>query len=210
MSTDSLPLDLVDLIYSIAKSERERHRREKGVMWVTDLVRCPLKKSYEERFPELSLQDLFKPNLIIGTLIHRGFESLMRELVRDFAVETEVEGSRDVLLDDGSVVSVRGRLDILLSRGFEKLAIEIKTSRSDRNIPQKHHLDQVRAYNWLFELIGSVLVYITPSRVTQYYVEERMDTGEVVSRISSKRAPRYSWECSYCVYSVMCPSKTVV
>ena len=122
-------------------------------------------------------------------------------------METEVEASKEVMLDDGSRVLVRGRLDILVRRGAEMVAVEVKTSRSDRNLPQRHHVDQVRAYNWLLDTGYSVLLYVTPSRVTQFYVEDRMDDVEVVERIKSRRAPRYSWECSYCHYAVMCPSK---
>lgn len=203
-------VDIVELIYLFTKIEREKHRKERGVVWVTDLVRCPLKVVYEERYPELSLQNLFKPSLIIGTLLHRGLESLLRELVRGFAIETEVEKSKDVVLNDGSTVSVRGRLDVVLGRDSEKVAIEIKSSRTDRNIPQKHHVDQVRAYNWLADLRGSILLYVTPARIAQFYVEEKMDTVEVVNRITNKKAPRYSWECTYCAYSVMCPNKVGV
>lgn len=200
-------VDLISLIYSFIRAERDRYEREKGVIWVTDLVRCPLKRVYEDRYPDLVLQEIFKPSLIIGTLVHRGLENLLRELVREYSVETEVEGSRDVILDDGSVVSIRGRLDMLLVRDFERVAVEIKSSRSDKNIPQKHHVDQVRAYNWLMDLSGSILLYVTPARVTQFYIEDRMDDSEVVSRVTSKKAPRYSWECSYCIFSVMCPYK---
>lgn len=202
------PIDVVDLIYSHARAEREKHKRERGVVWVTDLVRCPLKATYEELYPELSLQDVFKPSLIVGALIHRGLEGLLRELVRGFVVETEVEESKEVMLRDGSLVTVRGRLDVVLSGDFGRVAVEIKSSRSDRGIPQRHHVDQVRGYNWLADLTGSILLYVTPTRIAQFYVEDRMDTSEVVDRATSKKAPRYGWECAYCAYSVMCPSKT--
>ncbi|MEM1623055.1 MAG: CRISPR-associated protein Cas4 [Sulfolobales archaeon] len=202
-------IDIVSLIYSYARAEREKHKREKGVIWVTDLIRCPLKLVFEERYPELALRDVFKPGLIMGNLLHRGLESLLKDLIQaqGLIVETEVEVSRDVVLNDGTLVYVKGRLDAVISRDIGKVTIEVKTSRSGRNIPQKHHVDQVRAYNWLTDSIGTVLIYITPSRITQFFVEDRMDTSEVVSRITSKKAPRYSWECTYCAYSVLCPNK---
>lgn len=210
MTVSSNLIDIVSLIYSYTKSEREKHKKERGIVWVTDLVRCPLRATYEELYPELSLQDIFKPSLIVGSLVHRGLESILRDLIQGFVVETEAEGSKDVTLYDGSTVTVRGRLDIVLSRDSERIAIEIKSSRSDRGIPQRHHVDQVRAYNWLADLSGSILLYVTPTRITQFYIEDRMDSSEVVDRITSKKAPRYSWECAYCVYSVMCPSKIEV
>ncbi len=204
------PPDLVSLIYSYAKAEREKHKREKGVAWVTDLVRCPLKRLYEELYPELSLQEMFKPSLVTGTLVHLGLEGILKKMAQEFEVEVETEWSKDVMLGDGSTATVKGRLDVLLSRGHERIAVEIKSSRSDRGIPQRHHVDQARAYNWLADLSGTLLLYVTPRRIAQFYVEDRMDSTEVVERITSRRAPRYGWECAYCAYSVLCPSKVEV
>jgi CRISPR-associated exonuclease Cas4 len=203
-------VDLVDLIYGYIKAEKEKHKREAGVIWVSDLVRCPLKRMYEERFPEIALSEMFRPSLVLGTLLHKGLEELLRNLLREYVVQTEVEGSKEVLLESGETLLVRGRVDMLLSRGEERVAVEIKTSRSDRSIPQRHHIDQVRAYNWLLDLDRSVLLYVTPDRVTQFCVGDRMSDSEVASIVVSKKAPRYSWECSYCPYSVVCPSKVVV
>ncbi len=200
-------VDLVSVIYEYNKRERERHKREEGVFWVTDLVRCPLKRVYETLYPELSLRDVFNPRLIVGILIHRGVEGLVKEVLKEFKVEVEVEGGRGVLLSDGSEVEVRGRLDILLLGGGTKEAVEVKTARSDRSIPQRHHIDQARAYNWLFDLDRVYLLYITPERVAQYSVEDRMSDAEVAERVESRRAPRYPWECSYCHYAVLCSSK---
>jgi CRISPR-associated exonuclease Cas4 len=202
-------VDLVSIIYEYSRRERERHKREEGVLWVTDLVRCPLKRVYESIYPELSLRDLFNPRLIVGTLVHRGVEGLVKELLTGFKVEVEVEGSRRVILSEGSEVEVRGRLDVLLVGNGSREAVEVKTARSDRSIPQRHHVDQARAYNWLFDLDRVYLLYITPERISQYTVEDRMNDAEVAERIESRRAPRYPWECSYCHYSVLCPSKVV-
>jgi CRISPR-associated exonuclease Cas4 len=202
-------VDLVSIIYEYSRRERERHKREEGVFWVTDLVRCPLKRVYETIYPELSLRDLFNPRLIVGTLVHRGVEGLVKELLTGFKVEVEVEGSRRVLLSDGSEVEVRGRLDVLIVGNGSREAVEVKTARSDKSIPQRHHVDQARAYNWLFDLDRVYLLYITPERISQYTVEDRMNDAEVAERIESRRAPRYQWECSYCHYSVLCPSKVV-
>ncbi len=209
-STEGGELDLVNLLYNYVKTEREKHRREPGVLWVSDLVRCSLKRVYEERFPEIALSDMFRPSLVIGTLLHRGLEELLRNILGEVTVQAEVEGSKEVLLESGEVVVVRGRVDLLLARGDWRVAVEIKTSRSDRGIPQEHHVDQVRAYNWLLDLDRSILLYVTPDRVTQFYVDERMSDSEVASVVTSKKAPRYSWECSYCPYSIICPNKVVM
>ena len=202
-------LDIVRMIYEANKEERERHRREEGIYWVSDLVRCPLKRRYEMEYPELSAKEVFTPHFILGNLAHLGLETFLKERLGD-AVSTEVEGSREVVLPDGSKVIVRGRADAIIDLGgSNKVGVEIKTARSDIGIPQQHHRDQARIYNWLFNLRATILFYITPERVTQYLVEDVATDEEVVDRILSDVAPRYSWECNYCPYTVLCPRKRV-
>ena len=50
-------LDIVKMIYEANKEEREKHKREENVYWVSDLVRCPLKRIYEMIYPELSAKE---------------------------------------------------------------------------------------------------------------------------------------------------------
>jgi len=201
-----LPLDIVKIIYEANKEEREKHRREEGVYWVVDLVRCPLKRVYELEYPELIAREVFTPVFILGNLAHWGLQKFLSDRLGD-RVSVEVEGSRVVKLPNGREVTVRGRADVVVKGGEEDVGVEIKTTRSDTGLPQPHHVDQVRIYNWLFNLGYSILIYITPDRVTQYEIYTRVDEGEVVSRILESRYPRYEWECSYCPYSVLCPHK---
>lgn len=204
-----LSLDVVSLLYELSRKEREKHIRKPEVFWVTDLVRCPLKRDYELRFPELVESNVFTPTFILGELIHKGLEALLKEVMPE-EVEVEVEKEQEVMLPNGSKVFLRGRADVIVKVGGEYLGIEIKTSRSDVRIPQEHHVDQSRIYNWLFNLKASILLYVTPDRVTQYVVDGRATLEEVVERILSSKYPRYEWECRYCAYSVLCPYKVVL
>ena len=198
-------IDLVNLIYAWRKEEEEKHRRTEDTWWVTDLVRCPLKREFELRYPELVKHQVFTPFFILGDLAHEGVHSVLSRLGR---VEFEVEAEKAVALPDGREARVRGRADaIYYGEGGEKIVIEVKTSRSDAGIPHEHHIDQVRAYLWLHEANEGVLLYVTPDRVTQFPVSDPMTTDEVVERMTSKDYPRYSWECQYCPYSVLCPHK---
>jgi len=201
-----LVLDIVKLIYELNKEERERHVREPNVYWVTDLVRCSLKRDYEIKYPELSLREVFIPFYISGSLIHRGLQEILKERFKD-SVKTEVEYFKELSLHDGSRVVVKGRADVIVSSDEGNVGVEIKTSRSDINIPHEQHLEQVMIYNWLMDLKYSLLVYITPERVAQYTVFERFSESEIIDRIVSTVFPRYVWECNYCVYSVLCPYK---
>jgi len=204
---DTEPIDLVRLIYQLKLKELKEHQRQESVYWVTDLVRCPLKRYFEITYPEIIASQVFTPTFIQGDLIHKGLEKLLKEAYPEGRVEVEVDGVKDVVLPDGRKVSVRGRADAIISLKDNRIGVEIKSLRSDIAIPLQHHVDQVRAYNWLFNFPYSILIYITPERVTQYEVSDRFGEGEVIERILSKEAPRYSWECSYCPYSVLCPHK---
>jgi len=205
---------VVDLLYRYLREERLKHPREPGVYWVTDLVACSLKARFEREYAELSLADLFNPVLVQGLLTHVGLEALLSRLLEAEGVRVEVEPEAQVEVDVGRLglgsgrVVVRGRIDVVLTgpRG-ERCGIEIKTARSDLQLPLEHHVDQVRAYNTLFDLPRSYLVYVTPERVTQFEVAERMGLDEIARRALEPRAPRYPWECRYCHFSVLCPSK---
>jgi len=201
-------LDLVKIIYELNKAERERHVRGEGVYWVTDLVRCTLRRDYELKYPELALKELFTPAFVLGDLVHRGLQHLLKERFGN-SVSTEVEVQREVSLPSGGKVVVRGRADAVLSTNGERVGIEIKTARADIGLPKEHHVDQVRIYNWLLDLNYSILLYITPDRVAQYMVIDKASEEEVISRVTDTTYPRYPWECSYCLYSVLCPYKRV-
>lgn len=205
-----MTVDLIKLIYDLSKEELAKHVRESNVYWVSDLVRCLLKRDYELKYPELSLREVFTPAFIYGNMIHRGLQSMLKEVFAD-KVMVEVESSKEIQLPgNSSKVVIKGRADAILATDEGNVGIEIKTSRSDMNLPHDHHVDQVMIYNWLFNLKYSLLIYITPDRVTQYEVLDRVLDSEVANRILDVRYPRYPWECNYCVYSVLCPYKRTV
>jgi CRISPR-associated exonuclease Cas4 len=208
-------LDLVAELFNYFRAERAKHQREPGVVWVTDLVSCSLKSRYSEVYPELEMPQLFNPVAVHGTLVHRGLESLLAEILagRGAEVRLEQEASAEVDLSQvspgaGKVV-VKGRIDALVLLGGERVGVEIKSMRGDAPLPLEHHVDQVRLYNLLFDLPATILLYVTPERVAQYEVRERADWREVAQRILEPKAPRYPWECRYCPFAVVCPSKHV-
>lgn len=199
-------LDIINLLYLVSKEEKEKHPRKPDTYWVTDLVRCVLKREYELKYPELVEKEIFTPVFILGTLVHRGLQDLLKNVMRE-EVTTEVEVSQEVTLPDGRKVVVKGRADVIVKIGDEAIGVEIKTARSDYDLPKPQHLDQARIYNWLFNLSQTILIYVTPERVTQYVVSDKASEEEIINRITSEKAPRYDWECRYCSYSVMCPYK---
>ncbi len=199
--------DVVSILYRIKKEALMKRKREPHIYWITDLVRCPLKREYEALYPELSLGSIFSPSAVVGDLIHIGLEEIFRREISGAAVLTEVEGSRKIKLPDGREVEVRGRGDVIIETSNLRFGVEIKSARGDTKIPLEHHIDQARLYNWLFNLGLTYLVYITPERIAQYPIDQKASDEEVISRILSKIYPRYLWECRYCDYAVLCPFK---
>lgn len=209
MDNTDASIDLISMLYRVNKEERERHPRRTETYWVTDLVRCLLKRDFELKYPELVENEVFMPIYILGTLIHKGLQELLKSTMPNNVV-TEVEGRREVRLSDGRIVTVEGRADVLIKIGEELVGVEIKTSRSDLELPKQHHVDQARIYNWLFNLNHTILVYVTPERVTQFFIGDRATDEEVLERLTSNRFPKYEWECRYCNYSVLCPHKVSI
>jgi len=202
-------VDLVKELYAYFREERLRHAREPNVYWVTDLVACSLKPRFAQEFPELDLARFFSPAAVLGVLVHKGVERLLSELLgsRGICVEVEPEASAELDLGAGRVV-VRGRADMVIRLpDGSRLGVEVKSARSDAQLPLEHHVDQVSAYNTLFGLERSILLYVTPDRIAQFEVSRKMSLEEIGRRIAEPKAPRYPWECRYCPFSVVCPKK---
>ncbi len=196
-----------EILYKTRLEEMKKHVRGEKELYVTDLVRCPLKIEYEIKYPELVIQQAYSPPTILGDVVHKGLENLLIEAkslnLIDGEVNIEVEGSKSI-----EEYIIKGRIDaIIVKKDGRRIGVEIKYTKSDMGLPLQHHVLQVKIYNWLFDLSETILIYLTPDRITEYRVEERIDEYELLSLITSKQAPRWSWECSYCVFSILCPHK---
>lgn len=210
-----MPLDLISILYEYFKEEREKHVREPGVYWVTDLVSCSQREKFSRMYPELELAQFFKPVLVQGVLVHVGLEKILEEAMRGRGAEVEIEPEASLELDleefipdAGGRVIIRGRVDLAVKLpSGENVGVEVKTARADLSLPHEHHVDQVKIYNNLFNLDKSYLIYVTPDRIAQYEVAERMSLASIAERVAKPKAPRYAWECQYCPFSILCPHK---
>jgi len=207
-------LDLTGLLYEYFKDEQAKHSREPGVYWVTDLVSCSMKRWFELKYPELVLANLFNPVAVLGSLVHAGLGQLLSRILEaesarvDLEVESSLELNLESIVPGSGRAVVKGRADaIATARDGARYGIEVKTSRSDLSLPMEHHVDQVRIYNLIFNLERSYLLYVTPDRIAQYEVADRMSEEEIAKRILEAKTPRYAWECKYCPFAVLCPSK---
>jgi CRISPR-associated exonuclease Cas4 len=171
------------------------------VVYVTDLVLCTHKFHLKKTYPWLSIT--FDPAAVLGTIAHLGLGQLLREK----GAEVEVEVLREVTVD-GTTYTVKGRVDALDKTSG--IVVEIKTARSPISTPQQHHIKQLNIYLNMLNYERGVLVYITPTRIVEFSVtrEPVSIESEIRDLIENKYHPRYSWECSYCNYSKLCPYYT--
>ncbi|MCY0868427.1 MAG: CRISPR-associated protein Cas4 [Desulfurococcus sp.] len=181
--------------------EKLEESRRKDVVYVTELVSCSHKYHLRRKYPELTLG--FEPSAVLGTLLHLGLESILRE--EGYEVEYSVERQVEV---EGAFYTVKGRVDAFNpSRG---VVVEVKSSRSSRELPRQHHIEQLNIYLNLLEAEKGILVYITPDKIEEYEVlKERIDVGDLLKNtINDLIHPRYSWECNYCAFKRICPYST--
>jgi CRISPR-associated exonuclease Cas4 len=199
---------IVDLLYSWKVGEAKKKLEEKldNEIFVTDLIYCPLKYRYQKVYKELAIGSAFNPITLYGEVIHQGLEKILSTLFSISDANIEVEYEKNILIDNNTYV-IKGRIDVLIN----DYIIEIKSSSLDKNLPQAHHILQTRIYLWLANLDKALLVYITPNRIVEYYIREAISDGELMdlvrSIITGQPAPRYPWECKYCIYAILCPSK---
>ncbi|ARM76204.1 CRISPR-associated protein Cas4 [Acidianus manzaensis] len=201
---------IVEYLTKLKLQDYLSHQKENDTFYVTDLLRCPLKISFEEKYKELAISEVYTPATILGDLVHKGLESL--DKIGDYKVNAEVEGKKDIqLLEENRKITIKGRADIILENEKEKIIVEIKSARADKGLPHKHHLMQLQIYLWLFSINKGILLYITPDRITEFEVNNPLDDASIIKLVQENLnlspSPRFPWECEYCTFSILCPNK---
>ena len=201
---------IVEKILKKKLEEYLSHVKEENTLYVTDLVRCPLKNYYEKIYKELAMSEVFTPSAILGDFVHVGLEDFIKNNFTN--AQAEIDAEKVIPVDDKQI-KIKGRVDAIAEIDGEKTVIEIKTARADKGLPHEHHKAQLQIYLWLTGIKKGLLVYITPDRITEYTVNEPLDDAVVIrlaeETLKMTKMPRYSWECKYCVFSSLCPYKKV-
>ncbi|MBB5253896.1 CRISPR-associated protein Cas4 [Sulfurisphaera ohwakuensis] len=199
---------LVERIFKKKLEDYLTHTKDDNTLYVTDLIRCPLKIQYEKTYKELAISEVFTPSTILGDMVHEGLENFIKNNFSNSQVEVEIE--REIPVNNKQV-KIKGRIDAIAEIDGEKVVIEIKSARADKGLPHEHHKVQLQIYLWMTGIKKGLLVYITPDRVTEYEVNEPADEVGVIrlaeETLKRTKVPRYPWECGYCVYSSVCPYK---
>jgi len=203
-------LDIVEALVDYLSYEHSKHfPRNPSEFWVTDLTRCSRKRELELSYPEFTWFNVFNTRLIIAELIHKGLEYLAEcKLLVGLPhnVHTELMFEKTLDLDDENVV-VTGRPDLTFEHEDEiKAVVDIKFVVGLRGVPHEHHKLQIALYKWISGAENGYLFYVSPEGFSQHRVDSTIDDNGVKKLIAEKKAPRYSWECGYCVYARFCSS----
>lgn len=170
------------------------------VFRVHELVECPLKRKYRERFPDYAFTVFSKPKVVIGEMIDIA-SKVVSGLKYDYVAQ------RAVKVADRMVVGIIGNINIYDEERGE--VIEVKfTDRLDKT-PRVHHIEQVRLYLWLTKGFRGKLLYISPDGWREYFVSGTPDTEEVADYVyklvnGMVPAPKWKWECKYCPFKEVC------
>ena len=221
LSIEEVPYvsDVTELLYRLQVAEFKQHfkrlREHKGIMiWISALTQCPRKWRYMLKYPEIQMTE-FRGAFVLGKISHYGLQYILESychLLGYDKVEREVPIEKKVALKDGREVLLTGRVDAVAYRGDHKTIYEIKTARSDIGIPHEHHILQLQIYMNLLGVNQGILLYVTPDRVAEFtYNEPLLDEKleEMIAEFLDHDGPRYEWECNYCAFSMLCPSKKV-
>jgi len=202
-----------ELLYRLALQDEISHlvRRDRGpvpCVWVTDLVGCSNRYHLARRYPELKIQLNYSPLLVMGRVLHIGLERILEEKWPGVQLEKPVE--KTISLDDGRIVKITGMIDAYIPE--EGLIIEFKTSRADHDLPLQHHVLQLQIYMNMLRAERGLLFYINPDRIAEYPVTKPIDDWQlqqlVQETLNNEKHPRWGdWECSYCIFNIMCPFK---
>jgi len=179
---------------------REKRERRPYELWVTDLISCSNKYNLSLRYPEYARLTALKPPILNGTLIHQGFEAIIKEMGLGII---EKELSMNVNVDNVRYMIV-GRVDII----YDNDLYELKTISIIPDSVLEHHKDQVNIYRKLCEENGieirhAYVVYISPRDGIKCYPVEKADVDiswRVKTIVHNTAIPMYDWECGYCIW----------
>jgi len=185
--------------YRIKREVYRRELQEMPVIFVHELLQCPLKQDFAQKFPEVEMASLYNSRFVVGYLIE--------EAVKKLTGARELECYRIVETQNGSYV-VAGTADAFLEK--EDTIIEVKYLTGLYGSPHTHHILQLQLYLYLSGKSRGELWMFSPEGAFAYPVEPANDqqVAELVeSYLAKNPTPKWEWECERgCVFEEWCGS----
>lgn len=143
-----------------------------------------------KRYSSKTTEELMEvPQVIIGTLIHRGlehyfgYEDKPDNVLKKPIGEYVIVGMPDLVKDD--------------------TVYEFKYSTTTPREPKPWDETQLRVYLWMTGKPKGELVYFTPRNIKVFEVDEALSDEDIIRLLRYKWA-KYRWECSRCPFKHEC------
>jgi len=154
-----------------------RKEREEKRIAVKELCFC------SKRYYASGEEVLFKPQVIIGTLVDMGIKSLIYFPVipEPKIIEKEIEG-----------YTIVGSPDIITENGIIEIKYSTKSNVNDWDVLQ------LRIYLWLCDMKYGELWYYTPMGIVVEEINNPCTDDEIIDLIKRRDEPKWKWECITC------------
>jgi len=181
------------------KSELMKKHRADDVLFVHELVQCPLKRVYAAKYPDIEDASIYNPRFVVGQMIEDA-----AKLYLSSEMDLEDRTFEKVVEVNGRKIVVAGSMDAYVSDGN---AIEIKYLTGLYNTPHEHHVKQLAIYLNLAGLQKGELLQISPEGIKSVEVGPISDEellAAVDNALRLGEAPLWDWECRLCWYEFLC------
>jgi len=187
----SVIADFISEEYNRRLEAKEKYS-DRNVIFVSELVRCHHQTIFARAFTEFFS---ISPSAVLGRFAHIGFQEWLKGRTKNLRVEVELSK----VIEGFEVV---GRVDAM----DDEYIYELKTGLDHKgDKPNDVHLMQVKLYMWLADYQKAKIIYVTHGRFCEYEVTGAYTDIDVLRLIKNWESPRFKWECSYCMYSSICP-----
>jgi hypothetical protein len=172
---------------------------EKGlkVYFAHELASCKRKIELKQAYPELELELMHRPPLLLGEIVQRGVKAYLPKDVEEEKIFHKVLGDTVIIgMPDFYSESRRSVYELKFTRGDPK--------------PLEHHRLRASIYKWLSEAEHAYLLYCSPRGFKDYEVNDEFHEKDVKALMENWASPMWEWECRLCVYNPMCSNKLEV
>lgn len=180
----------------VRRDFEEKHWAEcDEIVWVFELLECPMKKPYRENFRELEEAERFKPSIMLGELLHQA-------LSHYFPTSPFEDVKYRLLTMEGRRIILAGLPDWYDDEGN---VLEFKYARRRPDAPLPHHAAQVGLYLNILGGETGELWYITPDGFACFTGIKPASDDEIAALLKSRKIPMWpDWECEYCPFVKLC------
>ncbi len=226
---------ILDLKNSL--KEKRELEYEEGSFGITSLLYCPLKTEFKNKYPQVeassnAIDDGYIFENVIEPFLEKNFKG---KVIKDASVSYQIDGFNitghpDFVIErEDEVIVIEFKAPIFLKHSLKEIPEDeiifdeedrvhisstyILQAQIQKKIVEEHYKKPVRQFLFiksLLQLNGKMQKVYVVKPVKESITEQKL--REIVNRFLTDKSPRYSWECSYCIYKKegICEGKQIV